>query len=508
MGQSVVRVWALLLTVVGLSICYYKVFYLGLPLKPQNDTEVWTIQAKMHFVGSGGPSIAEFYLPHIMPGFLKLDEDFISGKFGLSIQEEGDNRKAQWAIRRAKGEHNLYYRITVARSSQMETWQSRPSFPKPPEYPEPYASAIRAILEDVRGSSADVATYTAELLRQLNSPTPSENVELLRNTATNPEQWVNEVINILKGVRIPARVLWGISINDAANHTSLQPFLQVHNENEWLTFNPQTGKREVPANILAWKVGEKPLFTLTGGKNSSVDFSVIKAYKEQVEVARSGAQQLNSFFTKFSLLALPVPSQNVYRVLLMVPLGALVVVFMRTFVGINTFGTFMPVLIALAFRETQLVWGLTLFTIIVATGLMFRFYLEHLMLLLIPRLASILIIVVMLMLVISMVSNQLGAEKVLSIALFPMVILSMTIERMSITWEENGARHALIQGLGSLLVASMGYMVMTNEHLMYVMFVFPELLLVLLAACLLMGRYSGYRLSELYRFKEMKKIAR
>lgn len=68
--------------------------------------------------------------------------------------------------------------------------------------------------------------------------------------------------------------------------------------------------------------------------------------------------------------------------------------------------------------------------------------------------------------------------------------------------------HALIQGLGSLLVASMGYMVMTNEHLMYVMFVFPELLLVLLAACLLMGRYSGYRLSELYRFKEMKKIAR
>ena len=139
MGRSVVRVWALLLTVLGLSICYYKVFYLGLPLKPQNDTEVWTIQAKMHFVGSGGPSIAEFYLPHIMPGFLKLDEDFISGKFGLSIQEEGDNRKAQWAIRRAKGEHNLYYRITVARSSQMETWQSRPSFPKPPEYPEPYA---------------------------------------------------------------------------------------------------------------------------------------------------------------------------------------------------------------------------------------------------------------------------------------------------------------------------------------------------------------------------------
>lgn len=508
MGRSVVAIWAVLLTVLGLSVAYYKVFYLGLPLKPQNETEVWTIQAKMHFDGSGGPAIAEFYLPEVMPGFLKIDEDFISGKFGLSIQEEGDNRKAQWAVRRAKGEHSLYYRVTVARSSQLENWQSRPSFPKPPEYPEPYASAIRAILDDVRGSSADVATYTTELLRQLNSPTPSENVEIIRNSANNPEAWVKEVINILHGVRIPARMLWAINLNDAANHASLQPFLQVHNENEWLTFDPHTGKRDMPANFLAWKVGDKPLFTLVGGKSNAVDFSVIKTYKEQMDVARSGVQQLNSFFTKFSLLTLPVPSQNTYRVLLMVPLGALVVVFMRTFVGIKTFGTFMPVLIALAFRETQLAWGLTLFTVIVAIGLMFRFYLEHLMLLLIPRLTAILIIVVMLMLIISMVSNQLGAERVLSIALFPMVILSMTIERMSITWEENGARTALIQGIGSLSVATLGYLVMTNEQLMYVMFVFPELLLVLLAVCLLMGRYSGYRLTELYRFREMKKIGK
>jgi hypothetical protein len=32
-------------------------------------------------------------------------------------------------------------------------------------------------------------------------------------------------------------------------------------------------------------------------------------------------------------------------------------------------------------------------------------------------------------------------------------------------------------------------------------FVFPELLLVVLAAMLLLGRYTGYRLSELVRFR-------
>jgi hypothetical protein len=36
-----------------------------------------------------------------------------------------------------------------------------------------------------------------------------------------------------------------------------------------------------------------------------------------------------------------------------------------------------------------------------------------------------------------------------------------------------------------------------------VLFVFPELLLVVLAATLLLGRYSGYRLTELRRFRAL-----
>jgi hypothetical protein len=187
----------------------------------------------------------------------------------------------------------------------------------------------------------------------------------------------------------------------------------------------------------------------------------------------------------------------------MLPLGAVLVVFLRTIIGLKTFGTFMPILIAMAFRETQLFWGVIMFSLIVSIGLMIRFYLERLFLLLVPRLASVLVIVVILMLLISLITNQLGVERLLSISLFPMVILAMTIERMSITWEENGAHEAIMQGIGSLFVACIGYVVMTNENLMYLIFVFPELLLVVLGLCLWMGGYTGYRLTELTRFKGM-----
>jgi hypothetical protein len=176
-------------------------------------------------------------------------------------------------------------------------------------------------------------------------------------------------------------------------------------------------------------------------------------------------------------------------------------VVLRNFVGIKTFGTFMPILIALAFRETELLWGILMFTGLVAMALMLRLYLEKLRLLLVPRLSAVLIIVILLMAGISVVSHKLGLERGLSIALFPMVILTMTIERMSLVWEEKGPGEALLEGLGTLLVAVAGYVVMSSELLAYLVFVFPELLLVLLAVILLAGRYQGYRLVELWRFR-------
>ena len=188
---------------------------------------------------------------------------------------------------------------------------------------------------------------------------------------------------------------------------------------------------------------------------------------------------------------------------MMVPIGALVMVVLRNLVGIDAFGTFMPVLIALAFRETKLFWGVVLFTLLVTLGLSIRFLLERLRLLLVPRLSAVLIVVVVLMLIISLVSHQLGMETGLSVALFPMVIIAMTIERMSVVWEERGAADAMRAGLGSLAIAVVAYIGMGQDWLEHLVFTFPELLLVILALTLLAGRYTGYRLLELQRFRAL-----
>jgi len=87
--------------------------------------------------------------------------------------------------------------------------------------------------------------------------------------------------------------------------------------------------------------------------------------------------------------------------------------------------------------------------------------------------------------------------------LFPMVILTMTIERMTVVWEERGPAEALQQGLGSMAVAAIAYLVINVSYVQHFVFVYPELLLVVLAGTLLLGRYSGYRLTELRRFRAL-----
>jgi len=84
-----------------------------------------------------------------------------------------------------------------------------------------------------------------------------------------------------------------------------------------------------------------------------------------------------------------------------------------------------------------------------------------------------------------------------------MVIISMVIERMSIVWEERGPMTSIREGLGSLFMASLAFMVMSLDLLAYWVTVYPELNLVILGVIVALGRYTGFRLTELKRFHQL-----
>jgi len=201
----------------------------------------------------------------------------------------------------------------------------------------------------------------------------------------------------------------------------------------------------------------------------------------------------------------PAAELETFRIMLTIPVGIALLVILRQFVGLQTIGTFMPVLIGVSFHATGAVVGVALFTVIVAIGLVVRLYFERLRLLLVPRLASVVTLVVILMLALTLGFSSFGLDFGTSATVFPLVILAMTVERMAVAWEELDPSDALFKALGSLAVALMSYGLMSLDPLQDLMLRFPEILLILLAFTIFMGRYRGLRLSELVRFKDVSK---
>ncbi len=503
-----VKVVCLLLAITSIAIVFAKVKIIGTPFVPDQVATIWAVEARIDFNGMGRSAMINLDIPDKLGDYLKLDEFFISRNYGLNVSTRKKNRYAEWSIRNAKGKQRLYYRIevvpdaTIKRDSVLKP--TNVSLPAKPAYEEPLKSAVEDTLARVRDESADIFTFASQLLKHLNSATPNENVLLIREgSEPGSVEWVNSIIYVLAGARIPARLVRGLSLNTSADTSALIAWLEVHNGERWEGFDPLSGNRGYPDDFLRWATGSEPLLTVKGGKNETISFTLSQRPYPEAKISQDRASSKSPVLGSWSLYKLPLNTQDVYKILLMLPLGALVVVFMRTIVGIPSFGTFMPILIALAFRETELLWGIILFCIITAGGLSFRFFLERMNLLLVPRLSSVLVMVIIMMLLLSLVSNDLDIEQGISIALFPIVILTMVIERMSITWEETGALEAMKESLGSLVIAILGYFVMTNNRLEHLMFHFPEFLLLILALVILAGRYTGYRLSELFRFRDL-----
>jgi hypothetical protein len=194
---------------------------------------------------------------------------------------------------------------------------------------------------------------------------------------------------------------------------------------------------------------------------------------------------------------------TVMSLILLLPFGALITAFFRNIVGLMTFGTFAPALLAMSFIYADWGTGVMILAVVVTAGLYGRSLLDRLHLLMVPRLSIILTTIILCVVfgvsLLDYMELTPGADAVL----LPLVILTILIERFHVTREEDGPAYAGQLALGTLIVAAFCYLMLRWEDIGHFILVYPEAHLFTLAAFILIGRYSGYRLSELMRFRDL-----
>ncbi|MFO7993045.1 MAG: inactive transglutaminase family protein [Marinobacter sp.] len=489
----------LLLIAAGISIAVWRHVELNIPWFTGEQKPVWMVEARIDFTGTGDPVLASMNIPDQPPGFRVISEQAASPGYGFSIVEDSGERRAEWSKRDVSGPQTLYFKVQLIPDNQVrpENPKRRPK-PEPVFWEEPQATAVEELLQQAAARSSTPESMTRELIKLLQPEGGAQNTTLL----VSDDNYIELLNRMLNHAGIPARAADGLALEDARRRQQLRPFLQIYDGNKWLTFNPRTAEQGLPEDVLLWRQAATSLLDLEGGDDSEVSFSMLRQTVPALQLAQ--AQSTENGLGFLSLYQLPIEEQGMFRMLLLLPLGALIVAFMRIVVGIKTSGTFMPILIAVAFVQTTLVPGLIAFISVVAIGLLMRGYLSSLNLLLVSRISALIILVIFITAGLSIAGYQMGFNTGMTVTFFPMVIIAWTIERMSILWEEEGAREVFVQGSGSLFVAVCAFLVMSAPLARHLTFNFPELHLVVLGIILLMGQYTGYKLSELRRFTPMK----
>jgi len=524
----------LFLAAIGLSIFFHKLTTSAAPLLPNQTFNSWYVEAKLSLnseqLGLESeetlPTTLEFYLPQASLRYQIVEEDFVDNGFDRQLEkpENSSNRRVIFTREGNGSSGFLFYRAIIRRQAdvspgtedvpisgrrlvdkQLMQFGENTDRVRDNLAENPPTAEIDSLLNEAKSQSSDRLSLAQRVYQLALNPNDIR-VQSIRRNLRVEESTPAFAAFVLGQAGIPARVGNGILLrSDEDYSTEFIQWLEVQAGDRWLAYDPISNSFGVQDRYLTWWYGTDRVIQAKGASNIALEVVVQPNTDNGLTQSILQSERFQNPFLEYSFLKLPLATQRVFQVLVLIPIGALVISILHQILGLRTFGTFTPILIAIAFRQTGLLVGIPLFVFVVIIGLLIRAYLNRLQLLIVPRLAAILTATVLLVGLLAVMMQSFNVNLGLSVSLFPIVILAMTIERAALMWEENGPAETIVAGLGTVAAAVIGYMCMINDYVQHWAFVFPELLLIVLGLNLLVGRYNGYKLIEYFRFRALQR---
>lgn len=191
------------------------------------------------------------------------------------------------------------------------------------------------------------------------------------------------------------------------------------------------------------------------------------------------------------------------HLLLVMPLGAAMVVFVRSVLGWKTFGLFTPMLLALAYLQSGPIAGPVISTTAILIGMLAVPFLKVLSLSRVGFLGTLIGIVVSVLGALALEFDQPAL-----VSAFPVVVTALIVERWWNAFEADGPTKALRMTGTTLGVAVMIQCLVAAPPMVSMATTYPMALPpASIGAMILLGRYQGLRLSELARFRAAAKGA-
>ncbi len=190
--------------------------------------------------------------------------------------------------------------------------------------------------------------------------------------------------------------------------------------------------------------------------------------------------------------------------LLMLPITASVIAFARQIVGIKGFGIYTPLIIAYAFIALGLIYGLAFFLIIMIVGTLMRFLVKKSRLLYLPRMALVITSVAIAIFLLILTGAYFKLDNLIMVPIFAVIVMITLVEKFIAAQIERGNREAIILTLETLALSIICYWIALWPLLQSLVLTYPALvILATVLINLILGKWTGLRLAEVYRFRQI-----
>ncbi len=521
--KKTIRIIITVFLVVMFSIIGYKYFILGYTFEAIVPQPNYSVNLSMSFTANGDDLAVRTFLP-VNEQNQVVSNEFIGGD-GLDFRREITPlyNRGDWTQYQAKSVFTINYSFNAMIRAMK--FNISPDLKVPDRYDDSmdyflkstdviqvYDPLIINLAEELKADDIYIADIVQSLFdyvyalgsRPFKGTTDAVTAAKLQEASCNGKSRLFSAM--ARQLNIPSRLVGGLILTPGTKKTSHQ-WIELYIAGYWIPFDTLNGHfAELPGNYLALYRGDESLFRHSRNIGFDYRYDIRKKTlsNNRLEGFLAGSSlNLYSILADFFKISIAI---NVLQFLLVIPLGVLVVVFSRNIVGINTFGTFLPALMAMSFQGIGLLPGLVSFIFVLIVTILIRIPLNKIGLLHTPKLAVMMIAVIMSLLGLTVISNILNFETfsaLNSTALLPVAILTITSERIALTIEEEGFKHTVLIMIQTLIVMSASFYVMSSVALQALQIAFPELLLGVISMNLWIGSWTGIRLSEMLRFREL-----
>lgn len=201
------------------------------------------------------------------------------------------------------------------------------------------------------------------------------------------------------------------------------------------------------------------------------------------------------------MLVRGVPSSTIL-LLLILPIIATILAFLKQVIGISTLGLYTPSVIALGFITLGWEVGLPFILFIIATGYFTRSFMRRWRMMFFPKVAITISVVSFTLLILM----GIGAAFNLTLTedkVFVLLIMSTLSESFFNLKIEAGWRGAIINVGETIAAALLAAFVVQLSVVESMILAYPELLIVTIIINIFLGQWTGLRLLEYFRFKDV-----